>query len=142
MSPPFPTSNSVYNSSGVSCTCSPLLRPPQSCPSPPVPGLWFFAGCDGLAGASGLAAGAVGCSLASPPLWRLPTHLYYLLKYSQALSLFHPLLYSRLRSHSRSCSHPYPRAHSRTVLVPPRSCSRHRFLPPVPGDLLVKKRVL
>ena len=33
-------SHRVYNASGVSCAPSPPLRPPRSCPSPTVPGLW------------------------------------------------------------------------------------------------------
>ena len=64
----------VNNSFGIS-GAPPLLRPPRSCPSPTVPGLWCDAWCDGLAGASGLAAAVAGSSWASPAFSRLPTHL-------------------------------------------------------------------
>ena len=62
---------------GFHGTSWPLLRPPQSCPSSLVPGLWsrhdaMMLWCHGRAGASGLivltVAVATGYSLASPPL--------------------------------------------------------------------------
>ena len=105
----------TYDSYGISCASSPLLHPPRSRSSPSVPELWSFAWCDGLAGVSGLAAAAADYSLASPPLSRLPPHLYYPFVYSRALSPVHP----PLRSRPRSC----PRL---------RPCSHHRFLPSVP----------
>ena len=139
--PRFP--HHVYHSSGVTCATSPLLRLSRSCPLPPVPGLWFSAWWDGLAGVSGLAGVIAGYSLASPPLSRLPSHLYYHFVTPQALSPLHPYFYSppRSRSHSRSRSRlqPYPRARSRThpLSCPrPRLCPRHHFPPPVPGTLL------
>ena len=66
-------------SSGVSCAYSLLLRPPQSCPSPPVPWLWSFVPCDGLDGASGLFVVVVaGYTLASPAPPLAPSHPLYL----------------------------------------------------------------
>ena len=61
----------------------------RSCPSPPVPRLWCSAWCDGLAGASGLAAVAVaaGYSLALPPPSCFRAHLYYLTSMVLGLSL-------------------------------------------------------
>ena len=72
-SPPFSITSTTLRSSGVSCEYSLLFRPLRSCPSPPVPGLWFFAWCDGFVGTSGLKAMVAGYSLASPHLSRLPT---------------------------------------------------------------------
>ena len=101
--PRFP--HRVYISCGISCASSPLLLPPQSCPSPSVAGLWFSAGCDGLTGESGLAAAIADYPFASSAFSRLPT---------PALSPSHPHVYSRSRARSHSWSPPYPIAHLHT----------------------------
>ena len=94
--------------------------------------------CDGFTGALGLPALVAGYSSASSPLSRLPTRLYRDFVDSQALSPFHPHLYSRPRSRSRSRPHSPLRAHSRTHPCSrphPRTFSRQYFLPSVLGAL-------
>ena len=74
---------------------------------------------------------AVGYSLTSPPLWRLPHHLYCLY---YGFVGFQTIYFSPPPSSPFSSPfpsgfrpHPCPRSYPR-----PRPCSRPRFLPPVP----------
>ena len=122
--PRFP--HRIYKSSGVSCASSPLLRPPRSCPSPPVPGLWPSAGCDGLAGASGFATVVVGYSSTSPFFSRLPTPLYTTSKFPR-LSLPSTLISVLVLVLS-----PVPAPAPVSASIPTLVLMPVRVLPPVP----------
>ena len=81
---PYP----AHNPPRASCASLPLFRTPRSCPSPPAPGLWSSACCDGLAGASdleglGLLVGVV------PPLASMCVCIY-LMAHNRAIQPCHP----------------------------------------------------